>query len=258
MIDWVFFDVGAVLFRDERQAFRAYEIHFEAIRALRPDYSFAEMLREREELAAQGTLWILRTLAGRHLDAGRIAALFKETQAKLDEEYDANHFVAPGAAEIIDELSPDFSLGIIANQSRECRRSLARRGLLERFKVAAISDEIGVSKPDVGIFRHALAESGANPGRCVMIGDRADNDVAPAASLGMKTVQLTWSAVAEQPWRPERAEEAAFMESLVRQPLFGASRQTIGPDRVAADLFGAARAVRELAHPAKPKGFSQT
>lgn len=50
------------------------------------------------------------------------------------------------------------------------------------------SAEAGCAKPDPAIFRMALAEAGCTPQAAVMIGDRPDNEIAPAKRLGMRTV----------------------------------------------------------------------
>lgn len=42
-------------------------------------------------------------------------------------------------------------------------------------------------KPDVKIFETAVARSGCSAGETVMVGDRLDNDICPAKSIGMKT-----------------------------------------------------------------------
>ena len=48
----------------------------------------------------------------------------------------------------------------------------------------------GISKPDIAIFHRALAAAKCLPDNAVMIGDRLDNDIAPAKKVGMKTVWI--------------------------------------------------------------------
>jgi len=54
--------------------------------------------------------------------------------------------------------------------------------------VIVLSDEVGFSKPDTRIFFHALKVAGCEPEKAVMVGDRLDNDIGPAKSIGMTTV----------------------------------------------------------------------
>ena len=83
-----------------------------------------------------------------------------------------------------------YRLGIIANQPLGSEARLAQFGLRDFFEVICASAEEGVEKPDPEIFLRALARAGCAPENAVMIGDRADNDVAPAKALGMQTVLI--------------------------------------------------------------------
>ncbi len=53
-----------------------------------------------------------------------------------------------------------------------------------------LSEEVGFRKPDREIFLLALDRARAEPQDAWMVGDRLDADVAPAKSLGMKTVRV--------------------------------------------------------------------
>ena len=55
------------------------------------------------------------------------------------------------------------------------------------------SYEVGISKPNLEIFKLALSEAKCLPIEAVMIGDRIDNDIIPALSLGMKTIWIKQS-----------------------------------------------------------------
>ena len=83
-----------------------------------------------------------------------------------------------------------FKLGVIANQNPGTEERLAAWGLLGFFDVVASSAELGVAKPDPGIFRWALKQAECAARNAIMIGDRLDNDIAPANRLGMHTVRL--------------------------------------------------------------------
>ncbi len=83
-----------------------------------------------------------------------------------------------------------YRMGIIASQPLGSEQRLARFGLRDYFDVICASAEEGVDKPDPELFRRALTRAGCAPADAVMIGDRTDNDVAPAKSLGMQTVLI--------------------------------------------------------------------
>ena len=79
-------------------------------------------------------------------------------------------------------------MGIIANQTPGSEARLETFGLRAFFEVICASAEEGVAKPDPEIFLRALSRAGCDPAEAVMIGDRTDNDIAPAKALGMQTI----------------------------------------------------------------------
>lgn len=83
-----------------------------------------------------------------------------------------------------------YALGIIANQAAGTEQRLDKWGILRFFGSVTASTEEGVSKPDSEIFRRAFEKAGCSADCSVMVGDRLDNDIAPAKALGMKTVWI--------------------------------------------------------------------
>lgn len=81
-------------------------------------------------------------------------------------------------------------LGIVANQPETARERLQRAGIGELFEYQGLSGLSGLRKPDPRAFQAAAEALGVSPAACIMVGDRIDNDVAPAKALGMATIQL--------------------------------------------------------------------
>ncbi|HPR40347.1 MAG TPA: HAD family hydrolase, partial [Oscillospiraceae bacterium] len=96
----------------------------------------------------------------------------------------------PGAADLLAALAGRYRLGIVANQAAGTEDRLRNWGLRDYFEIVCSSAELGVSKPDLLIFETALEQANAVPESCFMIGDRLDNDIAPAKKLGMGTVWI--------------------------------------------------------------------
>ena len=96
----------------------------------------------------------------------------------------------PEAPAVLAVLSQKYSLGVIANQAKGLKERLRTWGILPYFTAVASSWEAGAVKPDPALFRYALSLAVCVPEEAVMIGDRLDNDIAPAKALGMKTVWL--------------------------------------------------------------------
>ena len=97
----------------------------------------------------------------------------------------------PDAVPTLRELKRrGYKLGVIANQNYGTEMRLKNWNLLRFFEVIAASAELGMAKPDPAIFEWALKQADCSPQNAVMVGDRMDNDMAPANRLGMHSVRL--------------------------------------------------------------------
>ncbi len=94
------------------------------------------------------------------------------------------------APAVIKALSQKYELGIIANQLDGLKERLEAFELLKYFKYIISSWDVQIMKPDIRIFEFALDKANCTPQEACMIGDRLDNDILPAKSLGMKTVWM--------------------------------------------------------------------
>jgi HAD superfamily hydrolase (TIGR01549 family) len=82
-----------------------------------------------------------------------------------------------------------YRIAIIANQPASRTEELRRLGV--EADVIAMSDELGLWKPDPEFFARALALMGdPDRGAVAYVGDRLDNDVRPSLAAGMRAVWL--------------------------------------------------------------------
>jgi HAD superfamily hydrolase (TIGR01549 family) len=79
-------------------------------------------------------------------------------------------------------------VGIAGNQT--VRAGGLLRGLDLPADMIATSDDWGVSKPDPEFFRQMIAAVPHGPAAILYVGDRLDNDIMPAARLGLRTALL--------------------------------------------------------------------
>lgn len=96
----------------------------------------------------------------------------------------------PDAARCLDQLrGAGYRTAILANQPAE--RTAELRALGFEPDVMAMSDELGVHKPDPAFFACGLALLGnPDPAQVAYVGDRIDNDVLPSSAAGMRAVWL--------------------------------------------------------------------
>ena len=171
-IKWIFFDIGSTLV-DETEAYdhRVIDMIKET------NITFSDFDSKRIELAKEG------------FDGNSEAIKFfnlKKTpwHSEYEKPFD-------DALEILELLKMrGYNLGVIANQVMGTSQRLEAWGMLKYFDVVASSAELGVAKPNKLIFEKAFELVGCQPENAVMVGDRLDNDIIPAKSLGMKTVWI--------------------------------------------------------------------
>lgn len=84
----------------------------------------------------------------------------------------------------------NYELSVISNFTGNLELIMEEFGLRELFSSVTESFYAGVSKPDLKIFRDALAKHAEAPEQCLYVGDNPVNDIAPAASLGMRTALI--------------------------------------------------------------------
>lgn len=109
-----------------------------------------------------------------------------------------------------------YRVAIIANQPAERTAELQALGV--HAEVMAMSDAMGVAKPDPAFFTRALELMGdPAPGDVAYVGDRPDNDVRPAAAAGMRPVWIRrgpWGVI-EPSAPPQAALTVASLTELV-------------------------------------------
>ena len=104
----------------------------------------------------------------------------------------------PGVAELIHTLKQrGYTLALVADgYPGTYRNVLTQHGLYGCFDVFAISEEVGVVKPDARMFAHALDLLDVPPeayARTVMVGNHLERDIKGANALGIISVWLDWA-----------------------------------------------------------------
>lgn len=140
----------------------------------------------------------------------RIAARLRDgARSRLEER--GGYEIRAGIPELLGELvSHGFLLGLAANQPAYALEELERAGLLHYFRHRGVSATEGFRKPDVRLFLAACNGLGVEPREAIMVGDRVDNDICPAKTLGMQTILFRTGRHREQ--QPRSWEEVADAE----------------------------------------------
>jgi FMN phosphatase YigB (HAD superfamily) len=208
----VFLDIGGVMYDD-----RVYrDALLSALRELRTDIDEASFDREydacRRAQAGSFRERLTRTFLGAEADVAdvgrRASRYWQYPPGSLEAD------VVPS----LERLSDRYRLGVLANQPGGVRGAMRRDGIDRLFDVWAVSEDVGVDKPDPRIFAHAVGVAGVEPDRAAMIGDRLDCDVRPAKAAGMRAVWVLRGEAPDEPTREQLAEPDATVRTLAELP----------------------------------------
>ncbi|HLK59508.1 MAG TPA: HAD family hydrolase [Chthonomonadaceae bacterium] len=192
-IKWVFFDIGDTLFDEDAPHLYYFHTLLLAMRRHGIDIAWDEY-HARVQACVREKPATAITDACRHYVQDD--ALWKEIFHEGRGVYEAVRKPRPygllldDITPVVQELREDFRLGIIANQHPQILQALNDYGIGSLFDIKIIDEVVGVSKPDPAIFHMALEQAQCTPQEAIMLGDRPDNDIAPAKALGMPTIRF--------------------------------------------------------------------
>ncbi len=210
-VEVVFLDVGGPLYSDQPY----YEALLGAIQEVRPGLPSEDYWDEYEALRAAQRGPFTRGLAGRFVGEDDVGPVIGRAKELWDYPREA---LQPDARPALAALHDRYRLGVLANQERWIRRTMARDGLDGFFDLWFVSAELGLDKPDPRIFQAALEAAGVPPGRCAMVGDRLDNDIVPAMAEGMRGVWLLRGEAPDDPTPEQLSRADAAVRTLLELP----------------------------------------
>jgi putative hydrolase of the HAD superfamily len=151
-----------------------------------------------------------RALAEQGVDDPELAT---ELGERFGAERRARHEVFADVPAALEALRETHALALVTNGA-SClqREKLAASGLEGSFDAVVVSGEVGTGKPDVRIFRHALALLGADAAGAAMVGDSLARDVDGAVAAGIRPVWVNRFGRPRPGDRPELREIATLDE----------------------------------------------
>ncbi len=116
-----------------------------------------------------------------------------KTLARITHEHylDADEFILfPNTAKVLGELQEKSWQNIIlSNHVPELSDIVASKGLSDYFTYCISSANVGLEKPNIEFFKHAITIAG-NPTKAVMIGDNINADVRGAKNAGLEAILI--------------------------------------------------------------------
>lgn len=214
-IEWVFLDVGGILFSDDSY----FAALHEAIAQVSPGTTreaYDEKLRALR--AAQSEPFTEALVAAFVEDPSAHGAVRADADARWERHGYRAEELYPEVPAVLGELASRYRLACITNHFSWVRERAYDAGFADLVSVWAISAEIGVEKPSPTIFEHALRDADAEPDRVAMVGDRLDRDIAPTKALGMRTIWVLRNEAPDDPTPEQLAVPDAAVGSLEEVP----------------------------------------
>ena len=200
-LDAIFFDLDDTLFSTSEFAEKARWASCQAMcrAGLRVDPH--DVMDELREVVAEFSSnydhhfeQLLQRIPKRHYKGVNTAILVASAVIAYHDTKVSSLIPYPDAVKLLRDLSRlELVRGIITSGlAVKQAEKLIRLGLHEYLTPTAvyISEQIGINKPNVKLYRRACSDLNLKPALCMYVGDRPDNDIEPAASLNMITVRL--------------------------------------------------------------------
>ena len=109
----------------------------------------------------------------------------------------------PHAIECLDYLRPRYKLYILSNGFTELQRNKMRSAGIEHyFDDVILSEDIGINKPQRGLFDYALTVAGRAANESLMIGDSMETDIEGARAAGWDQMFYNYKLLSPLPFQP--------------------------------------------------------
>ena len=160
-----------------------------------------------------------KSLAACGLVAQRMAI---EAADIYSQERKATYCLFPDVDEVLNLLYRRFILGVITNGPNTQREKIDTTNLADYMDVVIISGEVGVGKPDPGIFTRALTPVQVSPREAIYVGDSLTWDIPGAKNAGLYSVWINRKRVR----RPHDATQPDVEITTLREliPILGFDR----------------------------------
>ena len=192
---WLFFDIGSTLINEEK----AYQDRIEQAIA-ETNITYDTFYQRMLVLFQEGLKGDLIALQEYSLERPK-------WKSELEILY-------PDAKIVLETLHNRYKIGVIANQLPNLEKRLENFGIKQWIDLIISSADCGFSKPSSKIFQLALQQASCSASSAIMIGDRLDNDIAPAKTLGMKTIWIKQGFSAYSPIQSPSEEPDFTVNSL--------------------------------------------
>ena len=132
------------------------------------------------------------------------------------QERRASYYLFSDVHEVLHALREKYILGVISNGPGDTQREKVHvTGLGAYMHVLVVSGELGVGKPESGIFLKALESAQVIPAEAIHVGDSLTSDVVGAKGVGMYAVWINRKKIAKPQNVPSPDLEINTLRDLI-------------------------------------------
>jgi len=114
-----------------------------------------------------------------------------------------------GIKSVLEILQSEYVLGIVSNTQRKFTLpELVKFDINRYFNEIVFSSDMLCGKPNKKIFKYILNRLNGHANEAIIVGDSLENDIIPAAKMGMKTV---WVKYCNQDFPDKPAPNGAIL-----------------------------------------------
>ena len=180
----------------KKEDFRKAYVHGERSLAtnpiIQPDFNFVDVLRAKNKLQldylTENGMLQLSNLA--KVDLAERMALYENEQT---------NGVLEESKSVLEYLKDRYPMVLVSNFYGNINTILSDAGIDHYFKRVIESAVVGVRKPNPAIFALGVCALDLPASQVVVVGDTFDKDIAPAHSLGCRTVWIKGLQWEEKP-----------------------------------------------------------
>lgn len=148
-----------------------------------------DVLAFREMDASFWQQYMIRKLQVFGCTTAQARQLAPIVQAYMSTAYEPVDWISPAVPRLLGALKDHgHTLGLVTNRSEPVDEYLEEVDLAQFFQLVLTAGEIGIWKPDPGIFTHVLKQLGVPASRVIYVGDNYFADVIGAQNAGLRPV----------------------------------------------------------------------
>lgn len=192
-----------------REAYVYAERELARTRHILPEHTFGDLLEIKMKLELE---WLSEN---GHFPPAQVEGMSQKVAALCNES--ARETVGK-AIPVLEALQKEYKMVIVSNFYGNLKTVVEDYGISQYFSDVIESAVVGVRKPDPEIFRLGVKSMGLQPEEVLVVGDSYGKDIAPAASIGCKTVWIKgkgWDSKEEGIDHPAMIEEISQLVDFV-------------------------------------------